>query len=664
MDCFVTGATGFLGRYLIRELLARAELADARIYALTRDATPARLDALREWWGAESARVVAVSGELRSRALAVSAEDRARLRGVAHFFHLAAVYDLEAAEEAVQQANVAGTVHALELARDVRAGCFHLVSSIAVAGAYPGTFTEDMFAEAVGLDHPYFRTKHESEAVVRRETRTPWRIYRPGMIVGDSATGHITKIDGPYYFFTLLKRLRAALPPWFPAIGIEGGFVNVVPVDYVARAIVHLALVREQDGRCFHLTDPEPRRVGPLLNLFARAAHAPQMSLRLDASVAALAPRQIVESLEHSTALRAVVDNLLHDLRLPRDVLRLLHQPTLFDNVRARRLLEPAGIRLPRLETYAWRLWDYWERRLDPDLATPQSIEHAVRDKRVLITGGAAGIGFATAVRLCDAGAHVLIVDRDAQRLAAARESLQARGGRVSAYECDLTEALACNRFIAGVLAEHGGVDVLVNNAGHSIRRSIEISYERLHDYERLMSLNYLAAVRLTLAFLPGMVERGDGHVIAVSSIGVLSSQPRFSAYIASKAALEAFTRSASAEFRDRGVSFTVINLPLVRTAMSAPTRAYARMRMLSPEEAAQHIVDALVHKPARIVTPLGRLAQALEALSPGVVDIVNNAAFHMYPDSAAARGVEEADDAPTSQAADFERLLKAVHWG
>jgi short-subunit dehydrogenase len=177
------------------------------------------------------------------------------------------------------------------------------------------------------------------------------------------------------------------------------------------------------------------------------------------------------------------------------------------------------------------------------------------------------------------------------------------------------------------------------------------------------MALNYFAAIRLTLAFLPGMAARGAGHVIAVSSIGVLASQPRFSAYIASKAALEAFTRSASAEYRDRGVSFSVVNFPLVRTAMVAPTRAYAQMQMLSPEEAAQHIVNALVHKSPRVVTPLGRLAQLLEALAPRVVDIVNNAAFHMYPDSAAARGVDGPDEPPSKEAVELTRALRSVHW-
>jgi short-subunit dehydrogenase/thioester reductase-like protein len=663
MDCFVTGATGFIGRYLVRELLARAEYEHGRIFVLVRAGADARLDALREWWGPRAGQVIAIEGDLRTSALGVTEADRAMLRAVRHFFHLAAIYDLEAAPQSLEEANVAGTRHALELARAVQAGCFHQISSIAAAGRYPGVFTEDMFAQAVGLDHPYFRTKHESEAMVRRQTHTPWRVYRPGMVIGDSTSGCITKIDGPYYFFKLLQTLRQTLPPWLPTIGLEGGYVNVVPVDYVAKALAHLSHVAGQDGQCFHLTDPEPLRVGELLNLFARAGHAPAMALRFDPSLANLIPRSVSSAFADSPALRSVVDGLLADLHIPRSVLSLLNLPTLFDNVHARALLEPAGVHLPPLTSYAWRLWDYWERHLDPDLSSERTLAQAVRDKRVLITGGAAGIGYAAALRLCEAGARLLIVDRAAERLAAARSAIEQRGGRVSVYECDLVDAAACARLIAEVNAQHGGVDILINNAGHSIRRSIEISYERLHDYERLMALNYFAAVRLTLAFLPGMAARRAGHVIAVSSIGVLSSQPRFSAYIASKAALEAFTRSASAEYRDRGVAFSVVNYPLVRTAMVAPTRAYAQIQMLSPEEAAQHIVDALVHKSPRVVTPLGRLAQLLEALAPRVVDIVNNAAFHMYPDSAAARGVDGPDEPPSKEAVELTRALRSVHW-
>jgi NAD(P)-dependent dehydrogenase (short-subunit alcohol dehydrogenase family) len=662
MACFITGATGFIGRYLVRELLAREDMDE--IFVLVRAGSSAKLAALRKWWGPQAERVIPIEGDLGASALCVNASDAARLRGqVRHCFHLAAIYVLNASAASLEAANIAGTEHALEFASEVRAGCFHLCSSIAAAGRYPGVFTEDMFEQASGLAHPYFRTKHESEALVRRQSHTPWRVYRPGMVVGDSRTGHITKVDGPYYFFKPLQQLRKALPPWFPIIGFEGGYVNLVPVDYVARALVHLAHAPGQDGRCFHLTDPRPRRVGEMLNIFANAAHAPPITLRLDASILDLAPAELVNALKDYAPLRALIDGMLEEWRMPRAVLSFLNMPTLYDNVRAHALLEPAGVALPPLESYAWRLWDYWERHLDPDLSIERTLADAVRDKRVMITGGAAGIGYATALRLCDAGAHMLIVDRAPERLAATRAAVEQRGGRVDVYECDLTDEAACTHLISEVNGRHGGVDVLINNAGHSIRRSIEISYERFHDYQRLMALNYFAAVRLTLAFLPGMAARRSGHVIAVSSLGVLTSQPRFSAYIASKAALEAFTRSASAEYHDRGVRFTIVNFPLVRTAMVAPTRAYAEMHMMSPEEAAQRIVCALVHQPARVTTPLGRLAQALETFAPALVDLINNAAFHMYPDSAAARGVDE-PETPTKEAQDLARLLRHVHWG
>lgn len=664
MACFVTGATGFIGRYLVRELLARDDPEDREIFILVRESSGAKLDALRAWWGREADRVTPIEGDLGALALGVSESDCDKLRGrVRHFFHLAAIYDLDATPEALAAANVAGTRHALELAQKIAAGCFHLVSSIASAGLYPGVFTEDMFEQAVGLDHPYFRTKHDSEGLVRRQTHTPWRVYRPGMAIGDSATGHITKVDGPYYLFKPLQVLRNALPRWAPLIGFEGGYVNVVPVDYIAKALAHLSHVDGQDGRCFHLTDPEPRRAGEVLNLFAHAGRAPTMALRVDASLLDLIPRNVVSAIEKYAPARAILDDVLKDWRIPRSVLKFMNLPTLYDNARARALLEPAGIRLPRLADYAGRVWDYWERNLDPDASLDQSLAGMVRNKRVLITGGAAGIGYATALRLCDAGAQLLIVDRAPERLAAAKQEIERRGGRIDVYECDLTDEAACGRVIAQVNEQHGGVDVLINNAGHSIRRSIAISYQRMHDYERLINLNYLAAVRFTLGFLPGMAERRSGHVLASSSIGVLSSQPRFSAYIASKAALEAFMRSASAEYRDQGVKFTIVNFPLVRTGMIAPTRAYASMRTMSPEEAAERMAYAIVHKPPRLATPLGRFAQFAEVLTPTLVDVINNTGFHMYPDSAAARGSEGPEEPPTQEAIEFERMIQGMHW-
>jgi short-subunit dehydrogenase len=281
----------------------------------------------------------------------------------------------------------------------------------------------------------------------------------------------------------------------------------------------------------------------------------------------------------------------------------------------------------------------------------------------VLITGGSSGIGRATASRLAEAGAHVIIVARDPQKLAAVAAEIHAHGGAVSTYPCDITDEQACTVLVQQIMKAHGGIDILVNNAGHSIRRSIAISCERLHDYERLMQLNYFAAVRLTLALLPQMAARHSGHVIVISSIGVLSNAPRFSAYVASKAAVEAFARCAASEYRDQGVHFTVINMPLVRTPMIAPTQAYAKLPALSPREAAGLIADAIVHKPPRVATRLGMFARGLELLAPKIADVINNVSFHMFPDSAAALGVAADGETPTEEAAAFAKLLRGLHW-
>jgi len=283
MNYFVTGATGFIGRNLVDRLLQR----EGTIYALVRAGSRGRLEELRTAWGADGARVVPISGDLSQPSLGVSEEDLVTLRGaVDHFFHLAAIYDMAAGAEAQEVANVEGTRHAVELAGAIEAGCFHQVSSIAAAGLYKGTWTEDMFDEAEDLDtHPYFRTKHESERVVRETSSRPWRVYRPGIVVGDSRTGAIDKVDGPYYMFKLLQQARRVLPSWLPTVGVEGGEINIVPVDYVAAAIDHIAHEPGLDGRAFHLTDPRAKTAGEVLNIFARAADAPRAAVQLDSGL-------------------------------------------------------------------------------------------------------------------------------------------------------------------------------------------------------------------------------------------------------------------------------------------------------------------------------------------------------------------------------------------
>ena len=429
------------------------------------------------------------------------------MRGdVDHFFHLAAIYDMTADAESQEVANVEGTRHAVELATAIEAGCFHQVSSIAVAGLYRGEWREDMFDEAEKLDaNPYFRTKHESERVVREECGRPWRVYRPGIVVGDSRTGAIDKIDGPYYFFKALQRARRVLPTWLPTIGVEGGEINLVPVDFVAAAIDHIAHLPGIDGQAFHLTDPHPKTAGEAINLFAKAADAPQMAVRLEPEVVEPATTLIGTGLKLFPPARRAAEMVLRDFGIPPEVLSYVNYPTTFDCSDAQAALEGSGIEVPPLESYAERLWDYWERNLDPDLFKDRSLSGAVRGKVVLITGASSGIGRATAVKVADAGATVLLVARSVEKLEETKGEIEAAGGTAHIHRCDMADIEDVERMAEEVLAYHGHVDILVNNAGRSIRRSVALSYDRFHDYERTIQLNYLGAVRLILALLPAM---------------------------------------------------------------------------------------------------------------------------------------------------------------
>ncbi len=332
MSYFVTGGTGFIGQNLIKLLLKRR----GKIYVLVRKGSLEKLEyasSLR--WGSAARKVVPVKGDLTKPYLGVAPAMRKKLEGkIDHVFHLAAIYDLAADEASQQAANIDGTRNAIRFAEKVKAKRFHHVSSIAAAGLYPGTFTEDMFEEAIGLENPYFRTKHDSEGLVRQNCKIPWRIYRPGIVVGDSETGRIDKIDGPYYFFKLIQKMRRALPAWMPTLGLEGGRLNIVPVDYVVKAMDHLAHKPRLDGKCFHLTDPKPMRIGEVLNTFADAAHAPQMTMRVDARLFNYIPGVIKQGLMMLPPVRRIYGKCMKDLGMPPDVLKFINYPTRFDSSR------------------------------------------------------------------------------------------------------------------------------------------------------------------------------------------------------------------------------------------------------------------------------------------------------------------------------------------
>jgi len=669
MQYFVTGATGFIGKRLVKALLARR---GATVYFLLRPGSESKVPDLLAYWGAAKGRAVPVMGDLTGKKLAVAADQVKALKGnIDQMYHLAAVYDLSADEESQVAVNVEGTRNAVEFAKAIEAGRFNHVSSIAAAGLYEGVFREDMFDEAENLDHPYFATKHESEKIVRKECKVPWTVYRPAMVVGDSTTGEMDKIDGPYYFFKLIQRMRQILPPWMPGIGLEGGRINIVPVDFVVSALDHISHTRlEGSGQCFHLVDPEGLRVGDVLAIFAKAAHAPKMNVFVNAALLGFIPRGVKKSLMALAPVRRVRNAVMKDLGLPEEILTFINYPTRFDNRDALAALKGSGIACPPLKDYAWRLWDYWERHLDPALSIDHSLKGTVSGKVVLVTGGSSGIGLAAACKFAEAGAITLICARDEDKLAEAKKEIlafAAQAGRddakVETYPVDLADEAGTKAFIEWITTNFGGVDFLINNAGRSIRRAIEASYDRFHDFERTMQLNYFGCLRITMGLLPGMVAKHKGHIVNISSIGVLTNAPRFSAYVASKAALDAWTRCASSEYADVGVTFTTINMPLVRTPMIAPTKIYNNVPTLSPEEAADMIAQACVEKPVRIATRLGVLGETLHALVPRIAQIVMNTSFRMFPDSAAASGDKSGKPKLSAEAVAMQQMMRGIHF-
>src|SRR4051812_3517123 len=330
MHYFVTGATGFIGKRLVKKLLERK---GSVVHFLIRKESEDKVAGLRDYWGVGAARAMPVFGDLTQKKLGASADDIKRLKGeVGHFYHLAAVYDLSADEESQAAVNIEGTHNTVEFAKAIDAAHFHHVSSIAAAGLYEGVFREDMFDEAENYEHPYFRTKHESEKIVRTEPKLKWTVYRPAMVVGDSRTGEMDKIDGPYYFFKVIQRMRQLLPPWMPAVGLEGGRVNIVPVDYVVNALDAISHKEGIANRAFHLVDPEGYRVGDVLDIFARAAHAPRFSLFINAALLGFIPKSVKKGLMALAPVRRIRNAVLKDLGLPEDILEFVNYPTRFDN--------------------------------------------------------------------------------------------------------------------------------------------------------------------------------------------------------------------------------------------------------------------------------------------------------------------------------------------
>jgi len=452
-----------------------------------------------------------------------------------------------------------------------------------------------------------------------------------------------------------------SLPSWLPLVGPDLGDTNVVPVDFVAAAMDALIHRDGLDGRAFHLVSPEPQPLLDVVNEFLRAAGAPTVGLPISRQL--LAPASLALRMAGRIPGARVATNVVADrLAVPPEVVPHMTFPSVFDATDTYSELANTGVELPEFEDYAQVLWDFWAENLDPARARRPRPGGALDGRTAVITGASSGIGKSAALAIAARGGIPLLVARSADNLDEVREEIEATGGSAYVYPCDITDTEAVGATVKQMLADHpGGIDFLINNAGRSIRRSVHLSQDRMHDYERTMALNYFAAIRMILALLPQMAERRFGHVVNISSIGVQTAPPRFSAYVASKAALDAFSRVVASETYGDGITFTTIHMPLVRTPMIRPTKIYDAFPTLTPDEAAGMVVRALEDRPKTINTRLGTVGEVSYAIAPKVVDAVLHIAYRVFPDSKAAGGDDQVSLNRGAQA--LVRLLPGVHW-
>ena len=638
MDYLVTGGTGFIGRRLVAALLRRDP--NAVVWVLVRRESVGTFERLSAEWGD---RALPLVGDLTAPQLGLDDGRFAELAGVEHVVHAAAIYDLTVGEAQQRAANVEGTRAVIALTKKLDATLHH-ISSIAVAGTFAGTYTEADFDVSQELPTPYHQTKFEAEQLVRDAAGLRHRIYRPAVVVGDSRTGEMDKVDGPYYFFGPLAAL-ARLPRLTPIALPDVGRTNIVPVDYVVEAVVHLIHAPERDGQTFHLTAPRKVGLRGIYRGVAPAAGLPPIRAALPRAVA-------TPFLDVQGRVKIWRNMAVTQLGIPPQILDVVDLVPDLTADNTEEALRGSGISVPEFASYAPALWRYWAEHLDPDRARRSRAGHPLQDRHVIITGASSGIGRAAAIAVAARGATVFALARNGAALDDLVAEIRAAGGSAYAFTCDVTDSDSVDACVKDILGRFGHVDYLVNNAGRSIRRSVGASTDRLHDYERVMAVNYFGAVRMVLALLPHWRERRFGHVVNVSSAGVQASSPRYSAYVPTKAALDAFAEVVGTETLSDHVTFTTIHMPLVSTPMITPSNRLNPVPAISAEHAAAMVVRGLVEKPVRIDTPLGTLADVGNYFTPRLSRRVLHQLYLGYPDSAAARGEDrsgtEMEQAPS----------------
>jgi thioester reductase-like protein/enoyl-[acyl-carrier-protein] reductase (NADH) len=628
MRYVVTGGTGFIGRRIVSRLLDARP--DAEVWVLVRRESLGRFERLADQWGDRAKSLV---GDLAEADLGVTEEAIAELGNVEQVVHCAAIHDITTAEATQRAVNVDGTRAVIELARRLDATLHH-VSSIAVAGDFRGEYTEADFDVGQQLPTPYHQTKFEAELLVRSTAGLRYRIYRPAVVVGDSRTGEMDKVDGPYYFFGVLAKLRV-LPRFTPIVLPDSGRTNVVPVDYVVDALVALLHTDGLDGQTFHLTAPNTIGLRGIYRGIAAEAGLPPLRGSL--------PRSVATPLLRVRGRARVWRNMVAtQLGIPAEILDVIDLAPTFTSDQTQNALRGTGspdIRVPEFADYAPKLWRYWAEHLDPDRARRDDPAGPLVGRHVIITGASSGIGRASAIAVAERGATVFALARNAAALDDLVADIRSNGGQAYAFTCDVTDSASVEHTVKDILGRFEHVDYLVNNAGRSIRRSVANSTDRLHDYERVMAVNYFGAVRMVLALLPHWRERRFGHIVNVSSAGVQARNPKYSSYLPTKAALDTFADVVSSETVSDHITFTNIHMPLVATPMIVPSRRLNPVPAISAEHAAAMVVRGLIDKPARIDTPLGTLAEVGNYFTPKLSRRILHQLYLGYPDSAAARG-------------------------
>jgi thioester reductase-like protein/NADP-dependent 3-hydroxy acid dehydrogenase YdfG len=591
---FVTGATGTLGRHLVAELLARRE---GQVAVLVPHESLPRLSQLqrRRW---QSERIEPVVGDLTAPYLGVDPAWIEEHKGtVSGFFSVGAAYDVTASPERNEQVVVVGTRSAVTLAAALGADTLHHVSSVAVAGDYRGVFDETMFDEGQSLPSAYHRTAFDAERIVREECTIPWRIYRPSIVVGSSQTGAMDAVDGPYYLFPSLKRLRD-VPDSIPLVSVDLGDANVVPADYVASALDHLASVEGLDGQTFHLVNPEPQSTVDAINTLASAAGAPRFAVPIDRTVTAALPQALVPISLLTTALRSppaqrVLAHTIGRLGIPPAVITDLAFTATFAAGHTERATAGSGIVCPSLESYAAAIWDYWELHLDPAAARDVALRKALQERKVVVTGATSSLGRAMALKIAQAGGTSVLVGGSTEDLEETAAEVEETGSVTSVFAGDLADLEALDALTERIVDEHPLIDIVVNLAGYSSTAPLPVASSGFSDLDRTIQVDFLGPVRIVGGLLPALRASEDGHLV---NVGPAERRAAFStpaSSAAARAAFDAWSRAVSSELSDDGIRLTSLHVPEIRE-QGSEVHAGTATSTITAAQAAGQVLDAI----------------------------------------------------------------------